>query len=43
MTDLNQIVELGAALDDRRFEGSSIDAGVGTDLDVVFDDDFADL
>src|SRR5690606_31879047 len=42
-TDLNQVVELHAIFDHRVFEGSAVDAGVGTDLDVVSDVNRAEL
>ena len=41
--DLDEIIELDAAADDRRLEGSPVDAGICADLHVVFDDHLADL
>ena len=41
--DLHEVVDLGALADDRVGHGAAIDGGVGADLDVVLDDDAADL
>ena len=41
--DLHQIVDLGALADHRVAAGAAIDRRVGADLDVVLDDDAADL
>ena len=41
--DLDQIVDLGALADHRVAAGAAVDRGVGADLDVVLDDDAADL
>ena len=41
--DLDEIVEFRSAPDDGGFQRAAVDAGVGADLDVVFDDDSADL
>ena len=43
MADLDQVVELHAAADDGRVGLGPVDAGVGADLDVVFDDHVAQL
>src|SRR5271169_462746 len=43
MTDLNLIVELDPGLDDRVFDGTAIDGGVGADLDVIADEHAAEL
>ena len=43
MTDLHEVVELGATANDGVTHGSTIDGGVGTDLVVAFEDDVADL
>ena len=43
MTDLNQVVDLGSLADDRVADGAAIDRGLSPDLDVVLDDDAADL
>ena len=43
MGDLHEIVDLGALADDRIGHGAAIDGGVGADLDIVLDDDPADL
>src|SRR3989440_3151188 len=37
MSDLDEIVDLGAAADDRVAEGRAVDRAVGADLDVVLD------
>ena len=41
--DLHEVVDLGAFADDRVGHRAAIDGGVGADLDVVLDDDAADL
>src|SRR5262249_42421091 len=41
--DLHQVVDLGAVADHRVSERAAVDGGVGADLDVVADDDAADL
>jgi hypothetical protein len=41
--DLDLVVELDAVLDHRVVEGTAVDGGVGADLDIVADDDAADL
>src|SRR5204863_391906 len=41
--DLHQVVDLRAFADHRRPERAAVDAHVGTDLDVVANDDIADL
>ena len=41
--DLDEIVDLGAGADARLADGGTIDRRVRADLDVVFDDDAADL
>src|SRR5262249_58003253 len=41
--DVNQIVYLCALGDDRVAEGAAIDGGIGADLDVIADDDIAEL
>ena len=41
--DLHEIVDLGAFADDRVGHRAAIDRGVGADLDIVLDDDAADL
>ena len=41
--DLHEVVDLGAGADARLANGGTIDGRVGADLDVVFDDDAADL
>src|SRR5262245_35341594 len=43
VANLNQIVQLGASFNDGCLERAAIDARVCADLDVVLDDDFADL
>ena len=43
VADLDQVVELHAAADDRRVGFGAVDAGVGADFDVVLDDDVAQL
>ena len=43
VADLNLIVELGALFDDRVVHRTAIDGGVRADLDIVGDDDPADL
>ena len=43
VSDLDEVVDLCAFADVRFAQGSAVDAGVRTDLDVVFDDDGADL
>ena len=41
--DLNQVVDLGSLADDRVAVGAAVDRRPGADLDVVLDDDAADL
>ena len=41
--DLNQLVDLGSLADDRVAVGAAVDRRPGADLDVVLDDDAADL
>ena len=41
--DLHQVVDLGALADHRVADRAAVDRGVGADLDVVLDDDAADL
>ena len=41
--DLDEVVDLGARADPRLAHGRTIDGRVGADLDVVLDDDAADL
>ena len=43
VADLDQVVDLGPAADDRLPEGGPVDGGIGADLDVVLDDDPTDL
>src|SRR5205807_1490509 len=43
VADLDEVVDLGSAADARGAELGSIDAGVGSDFDIVLDDDHADL
>lgn len=43
VADLDQVVELHAIFDDRVFEGTAIDAGIGPDLDIVADADGTEL
>src|SRR6185369_6024276 len=43
VTDLDQVVELDAVLDDRVVERATVDAGVGADLHVVADAHRAEL
>ena len=43
MRDLHEVVDLRAGLDARLPHRRPVDRGVGADLDVVFDDDAADL
>ena len=43
VADLDLIVDLGALADDRVAIAAAVDGGVGADLDVVLDDDAADL
>src|SRR3954451_4893944 len=43
VSDLNQIIEHGAAANDRIRTSTAIDRGVRTDLHVVFDDHSAEL
>src|SRR5881628_3128578 len=43
VSELHEIVELGAAADDRVAEGRAVDRTVGADLHVVLDDDAARL
>src|SRR5690349_6823179 len=41
--DLHQIINFGALADDRVVQGAPVDGRIGPDLDVVLDDDAADL
>ncbi len=41
--DLHEIVDLGVFADDRVGHGAAVDGRVGADLDIVLDDDAADL
>ncbi len=41
--DLHEIVDLGALADHGVADRAPIDRGVGADLDIVLDDDAADL
>ena len=41
--DLHEVIDLGALADHRVAAGAAIDRGVGADLDIVLDDDPADL
>src|SRR5262249_55245319 len=41
--DLNQVVELDAATDHGGFQRTAVDAGVGSDFDVIFNNNAADL
>src|SRR5262249_26352082 len=43
VSDLHEIVDLGSGTNPRLPDGRSIDRRVGANLDVVFDDDAADL
>ena len=43
MRNLHEIVDLCALADDRILERAPVDGGVRADLDVVLDDDAADL
>jgi hypothetical protein len=43
MSDLNQIVHLGATPDDCVVDAAAIDAGVGTDLHLILEDAAADM
>src|SRR4051812_42261892 len=43
MSDVNKIVELGAASDDGRIQSASIDGRIGADLNVIVDLQPADL
>jgi hypothetical protein len=43
MSDLNQIVHLGATSDDGVVDAAAIDAGVGTDLHLILEDAAADM
>jgi len=43
MADLDQIVDLGSGVDAGFADGGAVDAGVGLDLDVVFEDGRAGL
>ena len=38
VTDVNQVVELGPAGDPGFFESPTVDGGVGSDLDVILND-----
>ena len=41
--DLDEIINFRALADDRILKGAAVDGRVGPDLDVVLDDDPADL
>ena len=41
--DLHEIINFGAFADDRILKSPPVDRGVGADLDIVLDDDPADL
>ena len=41
--DLDEIVDLGALADHGVADRAAVDGGVGADLDIVLDDDAADL
>src|ERR1700677_2403333 len=41
--DLHEVVDPSAGADDRVFQGATIDGGVGADLDIVLDQDAAEL
>ena len=41
--DLDQIVDLGVFADNRVGHGATVDGGIGADLDIVLDNDAADL
>src|ERR1700704_6652171 len=43
VTDLNQVVDLGSLPDHSIAEAAAIDGGQGSDLDIILDDDPADL
>ena len=43
VSDLDQVVDLGALADDRVAGGAAVDRGIGADFDVVLDDDAAGL
>ena len=43
VADLDEVIDLGALADHRVAAGATVDTGVGADLDVVLDDDPADL
>ena len=43
VADLDQIVDLGALADHGVADRAAVDGGAGADLDVVLDDDPADL
>lgn len=43
MRDMDEVVDFGALADDCGAEGRAIDGGIGADLDVVANDDVADL
>src|SRR5690606_11653450 len=43
VSDLDEIVDLGAFPDDRVGQRASVDRGIRADLDIVLDDDPADL
>ncbi len=43
VTDLHLIVDLGTLADDRIVHGSAVDRRLGTDFDVILNDDAADL
>src|SRR5688500_15684778 len=41
--NLDQVVELGAAFNDGRADGSAVDSGIGADLYIIFHHHIADL
>ena len=43
VSDLHQVVDLGALADHGVAIGAAVDGGVGPDLDIVLNDDAADL
>ena len=43
VADLDEVVDLGALADHGVADGAAVDGGAGADLDVVLDDDAADL
>ncbi len=43
VADLHEVIDLGTPADGRRAEGATIDGDIGAQLNVVVDDDTADL